>query len=68
MQRTRGNAVYVFLADRNCVSSIRCLPWIGIGFTLGLLVTHIPRVCMSTFPKARVWMEKFFTYGLYLYG
>lgn len=33
-----------------CVSFIRGLPCIGIS--LCVLLTHIPRVCMSTFPKA----------------
>lgn len=32
--------------------AVRCLPDIGIGFSLCVLVTHIPCVCMSTFPKA----------------
>lgn len=36
-----------------CAPSVRCLPHIDIGLRLRVLVTHIPCVCMSTFPKAR---------------
>lgn len=55
-----------------CLLSGVCLVLV-IGFRLRVLVTHIPCVCMSTFPKAKGrvrggLMEKFFTYGLYLQG
>lgn len=50
-----------------CVSFIRGLPCIGIS--LCVLLTHIPPVCMSTFPKAglRGW-KSFSPCGLCLHG
>lgn len=51
------------------VPSVRCLPDIAIGSRLCVLVTHIPCVCMSTFPKARhprSWWKSF-SPTLYIY-